>query len=88
MKHVKLIETELGKIPVVITKVKTEGESYYNGKVLGENNIFIQTKTEAFCIDQLRKAFELSMHFWVRHQFSELGLIYEGKVSKQWYNEW
>jgi hypothetical protein len=88
MAEIKLIDTEIGRIPVVIRKIKQEGESYYTGMVLGENNIFIQTKTEAFCIDQLRKAFELSMHFWVRHEISDLKLKYEGKVSKQWYNEW
>ncbi len=89
MAIVKLIETELGNIPVVLDKIKHEGVEYYNGTILGERNIFIQAKTEAFCLDQqLKKAFELSMHFWVRNEFSDLKLSYEGKVSKQWYNEW
>jgi len=84
MKHVKLIDTEIGKVPVVIEKK----DNYYNGTILSENNIFIQAKTEAFCIDQLRKAFECSMHFWVRFELSEINLTYEGKISKNWYNEW
>ncbi len=88
MRRVKLIETEIGNVPVVIATVKYNGNTYYNGTILGENNIFIQAKTEAFCLDQLKKAFELSMHFWVRHEFSDLKLNYEGKMSKNWYNEW
>ena len=88
MRQVRLIETEIGNVPVIIATVKYGGETYYNGTILGENNIFIQSKTEAFCLDQLKKAFELSMHFWVRHEISDLKLSYEGKVSKQWYNEW
>lgn len=88
MKKIELIETELGKVPVIITKAIESGEIYYIGTILGENNIFIQSKTEAFCVDQLKKAFELNMHFWVRYELSEIGLSYEGKVRKDWYNEW
>ncbi len=88
MKNVKLIETELGFVPVIIEKVEQNDEIYYNGTILGEHSIFIQAKTEAFCMDQLKKAFECTMHFWVRHELSEIRLNYEGKVSKNWYNEW
>ena len=88
MAIVKLINTEVGMIPVVIDKITHEGEIYHNGTILGENNVFIQAKTEAFCLDQLKKAYELSMHFWIRGELSEIGLSYEGKVSKNWYNEW
>ena len=88
MKRIELIDTELGKLPIVMEKAKENGEIYYNGTILGENSIFIQAKTEVFCIDQLRKAFECSMHFWVRHELSDIHLNYDGKVSKNWYNEW
>ena len=60
MKHVKVIYTEIGTIPVVINETTVNGEEYFNGTILGENNIFIQSKTEYFCLDQLKKAFECS----------------------------
>lgn len=89
MKKVILIDTEIGKVPALITgKRNAEGEDYYTGTILGEHSIFIEAKTEAFCIDQLQKAFELLMHFWVRSEFAEINLSYETKVSKNWYNEW
>lgn len=88
MKEVRIIETELGGVPVTLEKVKDNGEEFFLGEILGEKNIFIQTKTEAFCLNQLKKAFECSMHFWVRNQISNLKLNYEGKISKDWYNEW
>lgn len=88
MKKVELIDTEIGKVPIVISKVKQHGEINYNGRIIGENNIFIQTRTEAFCIDQLKKAFELSIHFWLRNELFDIQLKYEGKISKNWYNEW
>jgi len=88
MKQVKLLNTEIGFVPVVLEEKEENGEKFVNGTVLGENSIFIQAKTEAFCMDQLRKAFECLMHFWVRSEFSDINLTYESKVSKNWYNEW
>ena len=87
MKNIKVIYTEIGQVPVIIGSINENGEQYYNGTIMGENNIYIQTKTIATCLDQLKKAFELSLHFWVRFELSEIGLVYEGKVKKNWYNE-
>jgi arginine repressor len=87
MKKVILIDTELGNVPVIINKVSENNEILFNGTILGENNIFIQARTEEFCIDQLRKSFECAMHFWIRYELVEIGLIYEGKINKNWYNE-
>jgi hypothetical protein len=87
MRTIKVIYTELGQIPVIITPVKENSEEYYNGIILGENSIFIQAKSIAKCLEQLKKAFELSMHFWVRFELSDIGLTYEGKVKKDWYNK-
>ena len=86
MKKVKVIYTEVGIIPVLIEITKENGDTYYNGTILGEHNIFIQAKTMAYCLDQLKKAFELSLHFWVRLELTELQLNFEGKVQKSWYN--
>ena len=86
MKKVKVIYTEVGVIPVLIETTKESGDTYYNGTILGEHNIFIQAKTMAYCLDQLKKAFELSLHFWVRLELTELQLSFEGKVQKNWYN--
>ena len=41
MRTVKVIHTEIGEIFVIITPVTENGEDYYNGTILGENNIFI-----------------------------------------------
>jgi hypothetical protein len=86
MKNVKVIYTEIGQVPVLIDVIKESGTTYYNGTVLGEHTIFIQAQTMAYCLDQLKKAFELSLHFWIRYELSEIGLTYEGKVKKDWYN--
>jgi len=86
MKELKLINTEIGRIPVLIQKIEDNDKTYYEGSVLSEYNIFIQAETEEFCLEQLKKAFELSMHFWVRYELADLGLSYEGKVNKNWYN--
>ena len=86
MRTVKVIHTEIGEIFVIITPVTENGEDYYNGTILGENNNFIQAKSIVKCLEQLKKAFEISIHFWVRYELSEVGLTYEGKVKKDWYN--
>ncbi len=87
MKEVRIILTEVGKVPVTIEKVIKDGIVHYEGKIMGENNIFIETETEDYCLDQLRKAFELSMHFWLRFELNDLHLNYMGGVKKDWYNE-
>jgi len=86
MKEIKIIDTEIGKVPVVINTREEHGMIYYEGTILTESNIFIQAETEEFCLQQLKKAFELSMHFWVRYELADLSLSYEGKVNKNWYN--
>ena len=83
----KVIYTDIGIIPVMIDVIEMSGDTYYNGRIIGEHNIFIQAKTMAYCLDQLKKAFELSLHFWVRLELTELHLNYDGKVQKSWYNE-
>ena len=88
MKKVKVIHTELGEVPVIVAPVAEKGgDIHYNGTILGQNNIFIQTKSIATCLEQLKKAFELSMHFWLRQELHDLHLEYEGKIKKDWYNE-
>ena len=88
MKEVRIIYTEIGGVPVTIEQVVRDGKTLYEGKVLGENSIFIQSETEEHCLDQLKKSFELSMHFWVRFEIGDIpGVSYEGKVKKNWFNE-
>ena len=82
MRKFILKNTEYGKIPIVITPAMGsfdgfEGYYKFHGQILDEDNIMIFEMTEEKCIDELVKAFEIKMHFWVRANLAELHLEYE-----------
>ena len=66
MKELEIIETELGRVPVIINEVIEKGELRYDGRMLFEDvKIFIQTPTKESCLEGLKNAFEIQMHFWL-----------------------
>lgn len=66
LNNIELIDTELGKIPVIINRVEENGEVRFDGSMLDEDiKILIQTPTMETCKIGLTNAFEIQMHFWL-----------------------
>ncbi len=62
MKDLRIIETELGKIYVIIDSINNQ----YEGKLFDSDmNINIITPTLDSCLEGLKNAFEIQMHFWL-----------------------
>ena len=73
LNNVELIDTELGKIPVIVNDFIEKGEIRYDGRMIDNDmKIFIQTPTKESCLEGLKNAFEIQMHFWL---YRELLLI-------------
>lgn len=83
MREVLLMGTEIGRVPIVITDKKVKGVSIFEGKILNSNAIHIQSLSKENCIIELKKAFELQIHFWLRNQITDLNIAYEGTNNKK-----
>ena len=71
LNNVELINTEIGKIPVIVNEVITEGNSIFKGKMIySEMHIFIETSTKKSCLIGLTNLFELHMDIWLEKQLS------------------
>ena len=82
MKQILLMDTEAGKVPIlVINKIVNDCE-IFEGKILDSNSIHIQSLSLSGCISELKKAFELELHFWVRNQLLSENIIYEQSINK------
>jgi len=69
LNNVELIDTELGKIPVIVNDFIEKGEIRYDGRMIDEDmRIFIQTPTKESCLEGLKNAFEIQMHFWLHKE--------------------
>ena len=82
MREILLMGTEIGRVPIVITDKRVKGVSVFEGKILDSNSIHIQSLTLENCIIELKKAFELQIHFWLRNQMTDLNIAYEGTNKK------
>jgi hypothetical protein len=66
MNNLEIIDTELGRIPVIINEVIEDGELRYDGRMLYDDiKISIQTPTKESCLAGLKNGFEIQMHFWL-----------------------
>ena len=66
MNNIEIIETELGKIPVIINEVIENGELRYDGRMVHDDiKIYIQTPTKESCLAGLKNGFEIQMQFWL-----------------------
>jgi hypothetical protein len=66
LNNLEQIETEIGKVLVIVNEVIENGELRYDGRIFDENmKIFIQTPTKESCLEGLKNAFELQIHFWL-----------------------
>lgn len=75
MNNLEIIDTELGKIPVLVTEVIENGEIRYDGRMLDDNmKILIQTPTKETCLKGLANAFEIQMHFWLYNQLLPINI--------------
>lgn len=75
LNNIELIDTELGKVPVIINQVLEKGEIRYEGRLLdNEIKVFIQTPTFESCKMGLTNAFELQMHFWLYKELTPINI--------------
>lgn len=77
LNNVELIETELGKIPVIVNEIVERGEIRYDGRMIDNDmKIFIQTPTKESCLDGLKNAFEVQMHFWLYKELMPIDIAF------------
>lgn len=69
--------TDIGRVPIVICDKVDKGVSIFTGTILNSNAIHIQALSKENCIIELKKAFELQTHFWLRNQLLDLNITYE-----------
>jgi len=77
MKQILLMCTEIGEIPILICDRVEKDVTIYTGTILNNNSIHIQSLSKENCIIELKKAFELQAHFWLRNQLLDLNITYE-----------
>ena len=75
LNNLELIDTELGKVPVIINETIENGVLRYDGRMMDEEiKVFIQTPTKESCLEGLKNAFELQMHFWLYKQLVNINI--------------
>lgn len=73
LNNVELIETDIGKIPVIINEVVKNGNVIYQGKSLySEINILIETPTKESCMIGMSNAFDLYVTLWLENQLMSI----------------
>lgn len=73
LNNVELIETDIGKIPVIINEVVKNGNVIYQGKSLySEINILIETPTKESCMIGMCNAFDLYITLWLENQLMSI----------------
>lgn len=83
MKDVLLMGSEIGRVPIVINDRIVRGIRIFEGKILDSNTIHIQSLSKENCIIELKKAFELQIHFWLRNQITDTNIIYDTTTNKK-----
>lgn len=75
LNNLEIIDTEVGKIPVIVNEVVKDNEVTYNGKLLyGDMKISIITPTKKSCLEGLKNSFEVKLFFWLSNQIKSLGI--------------
>lgn len=83
MKDVLLMGTEIGKVPIVVSDRVVKGVRVFEGKILDSNTIHIQSLSKENCIIELKKAFEIQIHFWFRNQITDINITYEATTDNK-----
>ena len=83
MREVLLMSTDIGRVPIVICDRKVKGADVFTGTILNSNSIHIQSLTKENCITELKRAFEVQTHFWLRNQLLDLNISYEPTTDKK-----
>ena len=71
MNEIVLINTELGKVPVVICNKTNK----FHGYILWNKKIKVDSPTKKSCLYGLQKAFEFHIYTWLKLELSDLNLI-------------
>lgn len=69
LKMVELIETEIGKMPVIINKQVVNDNVRYCGKIISDDfDISVESITKKDCLEELKVKFDLELFFWLTNQ--------------------
>lgn len=69
LNNVELVETEIGKVPVIINEIVKDGKVVFYGKSLYPDiKIYIETPTKESCMIGMANAFDLLMTIWLEKQ--------------------
>ena len=80
MKELEIIKTEIGNVPVIVNEVIENGELRYDGRILyNDMKIFIQTPTRESCLEGLKNAFEIQMHFWLYKELLPINIEFRNE---------